>query len=144
MKALLLLAGFLIAGTTHALPRPDVRAMTCRDAAGLVDAKRAVVFTTGKYTYERVVSSRMSCYNPNREVEIATYAKTLDNDRCFIGYTCRNDEEAGNGSSVIGASAPVTCKEGKFQSSSRRNSQDNTVTERFQCRSGKWILVSSH
>jgi hypothetical protein len=147
MKALLLLATFvsmgLIAGSAHALPRPDVRQMTCRDAAGLVDAQRAVVFTTGKYTYERIVSSRMSCYDSNKEVEVETFAKTLDNDRCFIGYTCRRDDMAGNGSSVIGASAPITCKEGKIQGSSRRTPDDQTVYERYQCRSGRWLLMKN-
>jgi hypothetical protein len=145
MKALLLFATIafsgLIAGSAHALPRPDVRKMTCRDAAGLVDANRAVVFTTGKYTYERIVSNVMSCFDPNREIEVPTYAKTLDNDRCFIGYTCRREDMAGNGSSIIGASAPIRCKEGKIRGSSRRTNDDQNVYERFQCRSGKWILL---
>lgn len=141
MRAFLLITSFLIAGSAHALPRPDVRAMTCRDAAGLVESKRAVVFTTGKYTYERVVSSRYSCFNHSDEVTVETYAKTLDNDRCFVGYICRNEEQAGNGSSVIGASAPIVCPEGKIRGQSHRNSNDETVYERVQCRSGKWISI---
>jgi hypothetical protein len=143
MKALFILAIFLITGSAHALPRPDIRAMTCRDAAGLVESKRAVVFATGKYTFERVVSSRRSCRVLSDEVEVKTYAKTLDNDRCFVGYICRNDEMAGNGSSVIGASAPVTCKEGATQGITRHGSNDQTIYERFQCRSGRWALINN-
>lgn len=143
MKALLLLATFLIAGSAYALPRPDVRQMTCRDAAGLVEAKRAVVFTTGKYTYERVVSSQMSCFDSSREIISEVFAKTLDNDRCLIGYICHHEEMAGNGSTVIGASAPITCKEGKIQGHTRRTNNDESIFERFQCRSGKWILLDN-
>jgi hypothetical protein len=143
MKSFLLtLATFALATSAHALPRPDIRAMTCRDAASLVDSKRAVVFTTGKYTYERVVSSRYSCYNLSQEVEVKTYAKTTDNDRCFIGYICQNEEMAGNGSSVIGASAPFVCQEGKTRMETHRNSSDNTEYIRLVCRSGKWIEIS--
>jgi hypothetical protein len=142
MKAFLfVLATFVLAASAQALPRPDIRAMTCRDAAALVDSKRAVVFTTGKYTYERVVSSRYSCYNPTEEVEVTTFAKTVDNDRCFIGYICRNEEMAGNGSSVIGASAPFVCQEGKTRTETRRNASDNTEHVRVMCRSGKWIEI---
>jgi hypothetical protein len=141
MKALFLFLAVTFAASAQALPRPDVRAMTCRDAAALVDSKRAVVFTTGKYTYERVVSNRYSCYNPMKEVEVTTFAKTLDNDRCFIGYICRNPEMAGNGSSVIGASAPIVCKEGKTRTETRRNASDNTEHIRLMCRSGKWIEI---
>lgn len=141
MKALFLIIAILSAGIQAEAARPDVRKMSCRDAAGLVESERAVVFTTGKYTYQRIVSSRMSCYS-SRDIEVKTYAKTSDNDYCFIGYTCQNAESAGNGSSVIGASAPITCKDGVVRSESRRNEHSETVINRYKCRQGRWIALN--
>lgn len=139
MKAILLVIATLFLASAAEAARPDVRAMTCRDAAGLVDEKGAVVFTTGKYTYERVVSSHFKCENSSKIVGVKTYAKTLDVESCFVGYTCQNSEYAGNGSSIIGASAPYVCPDGKVRWEERRTQFDYREYVRLQCQNGKWI-----
>jgi hypothetical protein len=66
--------------------RPQSTAMTCRQAAGLVFARGAVVLGTGGYTYDRYVRDRGFC-----QITEATkpgYAPTLDNPQCFVGYRC--------------------------------------------------------
>jgi hypothetical protein len=139
MKAFLLVIATLFLASAAQAARPDVRAMTCRDAAGLVDEKGAVVFTTGKYTYERVVSSHFRCGSSSKDVGVKTYAKTLDVETCFVGYICRREETAGNGSSIIGASAPYVCPDGKVRWEERRDQFDYKEYVRLQCQSGKWI-----
>ena len=66
--------------------RPQSPAMTCRQAAGLVFARGAVVLGTGGHTYDRYVRDRGFC-----EVTESTkpgYAPTLDNPQCPVGYRC--------------------------------------------------------
>ncbi len=66
--------------------RPQSTAMTCRQAAGLVFARGAVLLGTGGHTYDRYVRDRGFC-----EVTESTkpgYAPTLDNPQCLVGCRC--------------------------------------------------------
>jgi len=78
--ALPLAAGALAQG------RPQSTAMTCRQAAGLVFSRGAVVLGTGGHTYDRYVRDRSFC-----EITEATkpgFAPTRDDPKCFAGYRC--------------------------------------------------------
>lgn len=88
MKTLIVLAGFLAAGAAHA--RPSTLDMDCADAKALVSSKGAIVLTTGAYTYDRFVAHGGYC--SSGEVAKATWVPTFDEARCFIGYTCQQDD----------------------------------------------------
>lgn len=85
---------FLLAGAMAALAagpaaaRPDTRAMTCDQARALVESKGAVVVSTGRYTYDRAVSSQRYC--EFGDVVDTFIAPTLDNPRCRIGGYCKS------------------------------------------------------
>lgn len=76
----------LAAGEAPAQGRPDATRLSCRQAAGLVQARGAVVLGTGGHTYDRFVADRRFC-----EVTEATrpaFVATADHPQCFVGYTC--------------------------------------------------------
>ena len=60
--------------------------MTCAQAVGLVNARGAVVMSTGPYTYDRYVQHRGFC-TPT-ETTKPDFVPTRDNPTCFIGYRC--------------------------------------------------------
>ena len=78
---------FLTAAPVQAL-RPDTRDMTCQAARALVRQQGALVITTGRFTFDRIVSGRGFC--DHGEETVLKVAPTLDNERCRIGYTCRD------------------------------------------------------
>ena len=87
LRLLLSLMPSLAAATALAQPRPDSTGMSCRQAAGLVQARGALVLGTGRHTYDRFVRDRSFC--EITEVAEPGFAPTLDNPDCFVGYTCR-------------------------------------------------------
>jgi hypothetical protein len=76
-----------LAAGALAQSRPQSPRMTCRQAAGLVFSRGALVLGTGGYTYDRYVRDRSFC--EITEVTEPGYAPTLDNPACFVGYTCK-------------------------------------------------------
>ena len=66
--------------------RPDSRRMTCDQAYNLVQRHGAVVMSTGRHTFERVVSSQRWCQM--EEVTERFRVPTLDDRRCRVGYKC--------------------------------------------------------
>ncbi|MDH7795478.1 MULTISPECIES: hypothetical protein [unclassified Beijerinckia] len=66
--------------------RPLSTAMTCAQAAGLVNARGAVVMSTGPYTYDRYVQHRGFC--TTTETIKPDFIPTRDSPTCFIGYRC--------------------------------------------------------
>jgi hypothetical protein len=92
MKKLLFsgIALSLVATSVSAQTRPSSVAMTCRQAAGLVAARGAVVLGTGGYTYDRFVADRRFCLMT--EVTEAAWVPTLDTPQCFVGYRCKEAE----------------------------------------------------
>lgn len=66
--------------------RPDSRRMTCNQAYNLVQRHGAVVMTTGRYTFERVVADRRWCQL--RQVLERYSVPTRDDRRCRVGYKC--------------------------------------------------------
>lgn len=76
----------LVAGAAQAQARPDTLALSCRDAAALVNARGAIVLGTGPNIYDRYVSQIRFC--SGAEQLKAEWVKTRDNPQCFVGYTC--------------------------------------------------------
>lgn len=74
----------IIGGVNGAEARPDARRMTCNKAANLVKSRGAVVMTTGKNTFERIVASRNFCHSTQKMI-----LRTKDSKRCFVGYICK-------------------------------------------------------
>ncbi|MDI4655789.1 hypothetical protein [Xanthobacter autotrophicus] len=83
--ALPLLAA-LAASPIQAQARPNTLALSCREAAALVNGSGAVVLGTGPNIYDRYVSQIRFC--SGAEQLKAEWVKTRDNPQCFIGYTC--------------------------------------------------------
>lgn len=76
-----------LAGTVAAsAARPDLRAMSCRQAQEMIRAEGAVVATTGRYTYRRFVSHQRYC--DRWEGIVPALSPTRDNPRCLVGYIC--------------------------------------------------------
>jgi hypothetical protein len=82
----LALASSLVAAQALAQPRPQSTAMTCRQAAGFVFSRGAVVLGTGGHTYDRYVRDRSFC--AITEATKPGFAPTLDDPQCFVGYRC--------------------------------------------------------
>jgi hypothetical protein len=74
------------AGSAFAQSRPMTPALTCGQARSLVGGNGAIVLGTGRYTYDRYVSSRAFC-EINETIEPA-WVPTRDVAECPIGYRC--------------------------------------------------------
>ncbi len=68
--------------------RPDLRAMACEQGKALLLQRGAIVFTTGQYTYERIVHNRGFCTSGQETILYTTPA--YDDPRCRIGYVCKD------------------------------------------------------
>jgi hypothetical protein len=78
------------ATSAAAQSRPSSVRMTCRQAAGLVASRGAIVLGTGGYTYDRYVAHSGFCLRT--EMTEAAWVPTLDRPQCFVGYTCKEAE----------------------------------------------------
>jgi len=89
MKTFLLSLAAIVAVATSAAaqPRPSSIAMSCRQAAGLVASRGAVVLGTGGYTYDRFVADQRFCLR-NEVIEPA-WVPAGDTPQCFVGYRCK-------------------------------------------------------
>lgn len=72
------------AGTAQG--RPDSRNMTCEQARNLVRSRGAVVMSTGRFTFERVVNNVNACQYD--ELAVPYYAPTRDEQKCNVGNKC--------------------------------------------------------
>lgn len=68
--------------------RPDSRSLDCGEVQSLIDARGAVVLTTGQFTYDRYVASRQFCSHPY--VPVFASVPTRDRQECPV-YRCGND-----------------------------------------------------
>ena len=66
--------------------RPDTRAMSCDEVREMIAARGAVVFTTGRHTYDRYVTDRRYCAPP--ETALVATVPTRDQAQCMV-YACR-------------------------------------------------------
>ncbi|ADZ70211.1 hypothetical protein [Polymorphum gilvum] len=81
-----LVAVALVALAGAAEARPDLRQMTCAQAQAMVQRHGAVVFTTGRFTFQRFVASRRFC--DRGQALTPAYARTRDTAQCPVGYLC--------------------------------------------------------
>ena len=88
MKTVLLSLAIALAAATSAVAqsRPSTVNMSCRQAAGLVASRGAIVLGTGGYTYDRFVRDRSFCQIT--EVTEPVWAPTGDTPQCLVGYRC--------------------------------------------------------
>jgi hypothetical protein len=89
ITSLVALAACLLA-TSAAAQRASSVQMSCRQAAGLVAARGAVVLGTGGHTYDRFVRHRGFCLNT--EVTEPAWVPTRDTPQCLVGYRCKEAE----------------------------------------------------
>ena len=75
-----------IATSAVAQPRPSTVNMSCRQAAGLVASRGAIVLGTGGYTYDRFVRDRSFCQVT--EVTEPVWVPAGDTPQCLVGYRC--------------------------------------------------------
>ncbi|MCI9879994.1 hypothetical protein MTL_08080 [Methylobacterium goesingense] len=85
----------LLPGVARAQTRPDTRAMTCAEASALVARAGAIVLSTGPVTYARFVRDGGFC--PLPETTQPSWEITRDDPKCFVGYTCRDKFNEGQG-----------------------------------------------
>jgi len=83
--AALALLGFS-ATFSAAQGRVDARQLSCGEARALVQHNGAVVFTTGRFTYDRYVAGERFC--PVGHVADDAWISTRDTQSCRIGYRC--------------------------------------------------------
>mgnify|MGYP000067671331 CR=1 FL=1 len=97
--SVLLACTALLPGAVLARPdiqaRPDTRAMTCAEASALVARAGAIVLSTGPMTYARFVRDVGFC--PLPETTQPSWEATRDEPKCFVGYTCRDKFNEGQG-----------------------------------------------
>lgn len=87
MKVLILAA--LLAGSAHA--RIYSPSLSCAEARNLVARSGAVILYTSPYTYDRYVAHQGYCSNAGDEIARPAFVPTADHPRCFVGYTCDQD-----------------------------------------------------
>lgn len=83
------MAALLAFGAQQAHARPDTRSMTCSQVSTLVRQYKAVVMSTGRYTYDRIVSQFGFC-GPTQKA-VTAVVETLDTPACKAGYKCEED-----------------------------------------------------
>ena len=94
MKFLGLAFSFIaLSAPALAQSRPDTRGMTCVQARAIVQSRGAVILSTSDTTYDRYVSTQLSC-EKGQQLNPA-YERTLDYQACHIGYTCYDPASRG-------------------------------------------------
>jgi hypothetical protein len=76
----------LLAATPALAQRPDTRAMSCQQAAGLVARSGAIVLSTGPDLYDRYVARETFC--AAGYFGRPAFVPTRDRPQCPIGYYC--------------------------------------------------------
>jgi hypothetical protein len=95
IKRFAMTTALLAAGVASAFAqgRPDTRSMSCDQVQALIDARGAVVMTTGRHTYDRFVAHAGYCVH--LEAREATAISTRDTNRCWV-YHCKPISDGGD------------------------------------------------
>lgn len=88
MKKILMIAVLLGTQVSFGGTRADLGSMTTSEARQLVGDRGAVIFNSGKRTYERVVKNVSYC--ELGEVTRFFYGQTADDNSAIVGKTCEN------------------------------------------------------
>jgi hypothetical protein len=84
------LAFALAAPLAVAQVRPSSPPLTCQAARQIVASQGAAVLSTGRYAYDRYVSSSRFC--ALGETTEPAWIPTADSAQCFVGYRCRQPD----------------------------------------------------
>lgn len=76
----------IVAPAASMAARPSTLALTCLQVSSLVQEKGAIVLSTGRFTYNRFVSSGAYC--SFGEFASSATAPTKDQPNCRLGFTC--------------------------------------------------------
>ncbi len=85
----LLSISLILASTLPGAARPDTRTMTCQQARAVVQQYKAIVMSTGQYTYERIVIGQGYC--SSTQISKPLYAPTVDVPSCKVGNICQEN-----------------------------------------------------
>lgn len=77
-------------GASAASARTYTTQMTCAEARNLVEANGAVVLYERPHIYDRYVAHQGFCMYG--EVTRPAWIQTADDNQCFVGYVCRQDD----------------------------------------------------
>lgn len=132
MKSFIVLALALVSASAFA--RPNTQNLSCEAAASLVKANGAIVLSTGDGLYDRFVADERYCASGERGAP--AWVPTKDADTCFVGYVCRDRD---NASGVVFQRSILKCKEGKREIFSEPNSSnDSSESVVYVCKNGKY------
>lgn len=90
-RALIAIAVATQVGPAAGEVRPSTGDMSCEAARVLVQARSAVVFSTGPNTYQRFFATPLFCSILDMTAVQQT-VPTRDSPACEIGYTCTRED----------------------------------------------------
>lgn len=88
MKRLCLVGVLLLGGVGAADARPDTRELSCSQAQALVNERGGITLSTGRFTYDRFVSSRRFCTLIQTRAT-PVFVPTADTRHCRL-LSCRS------------------------------------------------------
>lgn len=136
MKSMIVIALALVSANAFGA-RVNTQSLSCGRAAGIVQKAGAIVLATGEGLYDRFVADGRYC--ASGETTAPAWVPTSETDTCFVGYVCRDRENAGG---VVFPRAILKCKEGKQELISEpRNDGEGTESVLYVCKSGIWKRV---
>jgi len=86
MKKLVLIIALMGSQVSFGTTRVDLQSLTTNEATQLLKDRGAVIFNTGKYTFERVVRNRSYCELD--EVTRFFRGQTADENSAIVGRLC--------------------------------------------------------
>jgi hypothetical protein len=90
IRAPLVVAACLLAGSAAAQTRPYAPKLTCQALKDIVASAGGIVISTSPTTYARFVSNRSFCYIT--QITRPQWIVSADDAQCFVGYKCEEYE----------------------------------------------------
>ncbi len=133
MKTILLGAFAIFSSTLWA--RPNTVDFTCSEVRQMVRDNGTFILSHGDDSlFSRFVSGNQHCQGGDHAVN--AYAITLDENKCRVGYVCKDRDYNGN---FIAPSRIKVCREGSRQVFQIHDGvNDRTVSEVRTCTNGRW------
>lgn len=136
MKSMIVIALALVSANAFGA-RVNTQSLSCGRAAGIVQKAGAIVLATGEGLYDRFVADGRYC--GTGETTAPAWVPTSETDTCFVGYVCRDRENAGG---VVFPRAILKCKEGKQEIFSEQiPGTDGQESVLYVCKNGGWKRV---
>lgn len=133
MKTLIISAFALMSSNLWA--RPNTVDFTCSEVRQMVRDNGTFILSHGDDSlFSRFVSGNRHCNSGDHAV--TAYALTLDENKCRVGYVCRDHDYGGT---FIAPNRIKVCREGSRQVFQvRDNFSDRTISEIRTCTNGRW------